>query len=363
MALPLAACGGASEAEGDVSEGMGNATPIPAVKEQENDLPGEVVALPNDVTGAVVVADNVLLRAGGEVLSGTVDKPNKSSSKVDSSCGELAPAHDVAVLPCGDGIHVIAADSTDTAVIGRGTAYSSAVGLKDGRILGHRADSDRIDVYGANGELSEDFAASRHGSQLIEVPKAKAGEGANDDKVMLLEINRPETSIHEIVLSDSRSGNGLRAGIGVGPAVAADDGTVAAVDTKGNQLLIYTATDVVRLHQASPVPDGPWGVAIDEERDLVWVSSTVDGVLTAWDISSGTAVKVAKIPTVADPQGLVALSDGSIVAYSASGAGAHVLDKAAIDDEIDKQKSDADADAKLKELRKPEHRLPTGEKN
>src|SRR5699024_1013174 len=142
---------------------------------------------------------------------------------------------------------------------GRGTAYSAAVGLDDGRIVGHRRDSDRVDVFGADGEQADDFAVSRTGSRLLSVPSDR-------ESAVLLEINRAETSVHEIVLDESRPGPGLRAGIGVGPAAVGSDGIVAAVDVKGGQLLIYTAGDVVRLHISAPVPEGPWAVAVDSAR-------------------------------------------------------------------------------------------------
>ena len=351
LALPLAACG--SDAEGEVVAGMGNATPLPAAGGSADEPAGKVIDLDENVTGALRVDDRILLRAESKVLSGTPEDPAMDSNDVDAACGDLAPAGNVAVLPCPDGIHVLAEDGSGTAVIGRGTAYTAAVGLSDGRIVGHRADSDRVDVFGADGEHADDFAVSRHGSQLLSVP-------SNRESAVLLEINRPETSVHEIILDESRPGSGLRAGIGVGPASVGEDGTVAAVDVKGGQLLIYTAGDVVRLHNSTPVPEGPWAVAVDSDRGLVWVTSTVDGVLTAYDIASGTAPKAAQLPTVADAQGLVVTADGGLVAYSASGAGAQYLDAAAVDAALEEGKTDLEAERALMEPREPEDRLPTG---
>lgn len=352
LALPLAACG--SDAEGEVTAGMGNATPSPAAGAPADEPAGEVVDLGKDVTGALVVGDRILLRAGSEVLSGTPDDPAKKTNPVDEACGDLAPAGNVAVLPCPDGIHVLAEDGSGTAVIGRGTAYSAAVGLDDGRIVGHRSDSDRVDVFGADGEHADDFAVSRTGSQLLSVPSDR-------ESAVLLEINRAETSVHEIILDESRPGSGLRAGIGVGPAAVGSDGIVAAVDVKGGQLLIYTAGDVVRLHNSTPVPEGPWAVAVDSARNLVWVTSTVDGVLTAYDVSTGTALKAAQLPAVADAQALVITADGDLVAYSASGAGAQHVTAGDVDKALEEGKADLDAERELMNPREPKDRLPSGE--
>ncbi|MFD5868667.1 hypothetical protein ACFWGD_08655 [Corynebacterium sp. NPDC060344] len=356
LAFPLAACG--SDAEGEVTAGMGNATPLPAAGAPSGDgnegVAGDVVKLPKNVTGALAVGDRILLRAGAEVLSGTPDDPAMKVNEVDEACGDLAPGANVAVLPCPDGIHVLARDGSATAVIGRGTAYSAAVGLADGRIVGHRSDSDRVDVFGADGEHADDFAVSRTGSQLLSVPSDR-------ESAVLIEINRAETSLHEIILDESRPGSGLRAGIGVGPAAVGADGTVAAVDVKGGQLLVYTADDIVRLHNSTPVPEGPWAVAVDSDRGLVWVTSTVDGVLTAYDISEGTALKAAQLPTIADAQALVITDDGGLVAYSASGAGAQHVTAGDVAKALEEGKADLDAERALMEPREPKDRLPAGD--
>lgn len=352
LAMPLAAC--SSVPDGESAAEMGNATPLPSSGAAAGEPAGQVVPLDFKVTGAARVADRILLRAGDKVLSGTAEHPAMNVNEVDEACGDLAASDNIAVLPCPDGIHVLAANGSGTAVIGRGTAYSAALGLSDGRVVGHRADSDTVDVFGADGEHSDNFRVTRHGSQLVPISSQRDG-------TVLLEFNRPETSVREIMLDASRTGEGLRAGIGVGPAAAAPDGSfVAAADTKGGQLLIYTADDIIRLNQASPVPEGPWAVTVDSRRDLVWVASTVDSVLTAWDISGGTSVKAAEIPLVADAQALVSTAGGGLVAYSASGAGAQILDAAALDAALDEYRDEFEAESRLFEPREPVDRIPSG---
>ncbi len=357
--LTLTACAGSDPGEA-VPGGMGNAEPVPSKDQGNRQLPGTIHELAADVTGGILAGDTAFLRTHDGVLVGNPADPEQHVH-IDAACGDLGAGGDIAVLPCEDGIHVISQGGTDAATIGQGKGYSSAVGLDDGRIIGHRVDSNRIDVYGDDGELAIDFTASRHGSQLVAVPYVPeaAGEHASTE-TMLAEINRPETSIHEIDLENSRSGNGLRAGLGVGPAVVNQQGVIAAADTKGNQLLIYTMTDVIRLHQATPTNPGPWALAWDESRNLIWVSSTEDRTLTAFDISSGTAVLVATIPTVADAQALLMTEAGDLYSYSASGGGVHQLLSDEIDTLITEQKAQAEADAEAKALREPVNRLPTG---
>lgn len=351
VALGTAAC--APEEQGqEIAEGMGNATPAPATA-PASDLAGTVVPLGAEVTGALRVGDRILLRADDRVLSGTPAKPDANSESIDPACGLLAPSSGpgTALLPCPDGIHVLAGNGTITAVVGRGTAYSSAVGLPDGRIVGHRAEGTTVDVYGSDGEPAADFDVSRHGSQLIPVP-------GTPNSVM--ELNIPETSVHEVHVDEARVGSSLRAGRGAARAASGEDGTIVVTDATGDQLLVFTMTDIIRLHQMFPVPESPWAVIVDDDRDLVWVTSTAAGVLTGWDVSGGTGVKVAEIPLVADAQSLASDGDAGLVAYSATGGGAQHLDRATLDRAIDAQRAQTDADRQLMAPRPPSDKLPAG---
>ena len=352
-AVVLAGC--SSDVEGDIDAGMGNATPVPAASPAAPDTAiGKAKKIDEGITDAVLVGDRVVLKAGDKMFAGPLNNPIERSMKLDAKCGELAPGGPNALLPCEDGIHVITDQATEAAVVGRGTNYSAAVGLEGGRIIGAHADSNVVDVFGADGELASDFKAANNGSQLVVIPKAD-----NDADVKLLEVNRPETSVHELKLDESRAGSALRAGIGVGK-VASGDHVIAAADTKGNQLLIYTATDIIRLHQAAPAPEAPWAVAVDESRGIVWVTSTKVNKLTGYDISSGTPVKVADINTVADPQSIVATEDGQIGVFSATGDGAQIFDSADVDKAIADFKQDAEKIREEMSVREPSDKLPTG---
>ena len=352
-AVVLAGC--SSDVEGDIDAGMGNATPVPAASPAAPDTAiGKAKKIDEGITDAVLVGDRVVLKAGDKMFAGPLNNPIERSMKLDAKCGELAPGGPNALLPCEDGIHVITDQATEAAVVGRGTNYSAAVGLEGGRIIGAHADSNVVDVFGADGELASDFKAANNGSQLVVIPKAD-----NDADVKLLEVNRPETSVHELKLDESRAGSALRAGIGVGK-VASGDHVIAAADTKGNQLLIYTATDIIRLHQAAPAPEAPWAVTVDESRGIVWVTSTKVNKLTGYDISSGTPVKVADINTVADPQSIVATEDGQIGVFSATGDGAQIFDSADVDKAVADFKQDAEKIREEMSVREPADKLPTG---
>lgn len=352
-ALGLAAC--APEQAQEQADSMGNATPAPAA--QATGVPaGAVVPLGAEVTDAISVGGRILLRAGDQLLSGTVMNPAERNVPVDPECGLLASAGNAgtALLPCPDGIHVIAGNGTDTAIIGQGTGYTAAVGLQDGRILGHRADGRDVDIYGVDGSVDpvDSIGVSRHGTQLLAVP---------DSAAEVMELNLPETSVHEIHVDGARLGSSLRAGLGLARGAVGSDGTVAVTDATGSQLLIYTMGDIIRLHQMFPVPEGPWAVDVDDHRDLVWVTSTAAGVLTGWDVSGGAGIKVAELPLVADAQALVPDGNGGLIAYSATGAGVQHLDARVLDDAIREQAQSASAYRDALAPREPANRLPAGE--
>lgn len=329
---------------------MGNATPAP-LSAEAGEPAGEVAEFTADVTSAVRYGDSFISRAGDQLFAGPDDEPNRNSREISSECGELSATDDVVVLPCPDGIHVLAQDGDSAAVVGQGSAYTSAVGLPDGRIIGHRADSNRVDVYDPKGEQSADFTVSSHGSQMLAMP-------GDDD--LLLEINVPETSITEIQLDEERSGSSLRIGIGVGKVAAGDNGVIAAADTMGNQLMIYTATDVIRLHQMFPVDDSPWAVHIDNDRELVWITSTATATLTGWDISGGTGIKVAELPVVESPLSLTEDGSGGFVVFSGEGHGAQSISGDDVDAAIDAGREAADAERDVLAPIDPVDRLPSG---
>ena len=75
----------------------------------------------------------------------------------------------------------------------------------------------------------------------------------------------------------------------------------------------------------------------------------------------GTSVKAVEIPLVADAQALVTTAGGGLVAYSASGAGAQILDAETIDAALEDNRGEFEAEMELFEPREPVDRIPVGE--
>ena len=140
-----------------------------------------------------------------------------------------------------------------------------------------------------------------------------------------MRLNRFDTTIQDIQLAKSRQGGTLRVGLGVGQAAFGEDGLVLASDATGDQLLVYTTGEVVRLHQTVPTDATPWAVAWDPAHKFAWITSTEANTATAYDISKGVPREQRKVSTVADAQNMVSLDDGTLLIGSASGAGLHIV--------------------------------------
>ena len=325
----LAGCSSTPEpAEG----GMGNATPVPAAASAGSPA-GTVTKSDLKVTDAAFVDSNVAFRAGDKLVVGSAKDMavgKGQSLKIDANCNDLEAGTEGFLLACPGEVQVISSDGTvkRTVGAGNGEVYSAAAELANGDIVAAVKDSRTRKVFSPSNDLSDTFKVSEHADQLVRVPLSGGGE-------RVLEANRPTTSIHGMVLEDSKAGAALRAGLGLGQLAVAGPGAAIASDTIGNQLLVYTTYDILRLNMSRTVPEGPWAVFWDSHRNLVWVASTGSSKLTAWDISTGVPVQAASLDLLADGQTLVSDGDNGLISASATGAGIQNISAADIEKAIE----------------------------
>lgn len=337
----IAGCSSNSEpAEG--GPGLGNATPVPAAPTQTEPA-GTVTETDLKVTDAAFVNDTVALRAGDTLLVGPakdVAAGNGERMTIQENCQDLEAGIDSFVLACPGGVQIISTEGKvdNTLSVGEdGEEYSAATMLANGNVLAAVADSRVRRVFSPDNSLEDNFKVSEHANQLVRIPLADGGE-------RVLEANRPNSSIHGMVLPDSKAGAALRAGSGLGQLVPAGPGTALATDTIGSQLLVYTTYDILRLNMSREVPAGPWAVLWDDTRNLAWVASTEGSVLTAWNISTGVPIKAASLDLLADGQTLVSDGDGGMIVASATGAGIQHISAADVDKAVKSGKKAFEAD-------------------
>ena len=323
--LLLVACG-TSPTNPEVPE-LGNA--VAEVSPPSTDPAGRVVDLPGSVAEVSDLerAGEVLgLRSGATLALGTLDDLESGAlTEVDipGHCGDLTATGDTFVLACRDEVLLVDAGTGDVekrSVAGTDAEPALAAALTStGELVVGSAEESRVIVLAeGSDEPVEEFTVAGPSDQLIAVPV----EGAEDSVVR---ANHGTTTIQDVHWRDGEQGGTLRVGLGIGRIIAGEDGVVLASDNRGGQLAVYTATDVVRLHQTRPVPASPWGVAWDGERDLAWVTSTGDNTARGFDLSTGVPEEQSSFATVADAHNILALDDGTLVLASATGDGLQIV--------------------------------------
>ncbi|HWE88359.1 MAG TPA: hypothetical protein VG317_02700 [Pseudonocardiaceae bacterium] len=138
-------------------------------------------------------------------------------------------------------------------------------------------------------------------------------------------LDRPESALYDLDPATAKVGAGLRAGDGATNAVVDEYGRVLVVDTRGGELLAFTANTVV-LRQRYPVPGAPYGIAYDPKRDLAWVTLTASNEVVGFAMTGGSPVQRYRLTTVRQPNSVAVDPDsGRVFVASADGEGVNVI--------------------------------------
>lgn len=245
-------------------------TPLPAGALRDVSLPGGVASL-------------------GAPRDGTVAVPaGRSVVRVNLATGETATTP-------------VDGDVQSVALLGDGRM---AVGTADGVV--HEVDVNGTESHRADGLVSVDAL------------------GVTGDR--LAALDRRQTSVTEVDLADGNLGLALRAGEGATNLTTDGFGRIVVTDTTGGELLSFT-TDPLMMHQRFPVPNSPFGVAVDEKTGLVWVTVTGTNEVVGFDLSTGIPVEKHRYPTVRQPNSVAVDSDtGVVFVASATGDGVQRID-------------------------------------
>ncbi|MGD7001273.1 hypothetical protein [Corynebacterium halotolerans] len=318
----LAGCSSGNVAEPGPEMGNAVALPSPAAP----DPAGRVIELPaerSQITDMERAGDTIALRSESALTVGTLDQIESGDAEVldvAAACGDLTATGDTFVLPCDTTVYLIdaAAPSLAESVTTEEPATAAAL-TSTGELIVGSDTAENISVYRGN-EDPANFDVEGATTQMVSVP-------VTDQPDAVVRIWNPETIIQDVDWTNDRQGATLRVGIGVGQMAPGPDGLVLVSDTAGSQLAVYTADDVIRLHQTYPVDQSPWAVAWDNANELAWTASTAENTLTGYDISQGEPVEQAKLDSVADAKNILVLDDGTLLAASESGDGLQVIDE------------------------------------
>lgn len=299
---------------------MGNATPV-ASPAAENPA-GTVLDYPAAVTDVEVADGDILgVRSEENLAIGTVadfEAGDEVNLGVDKQCGDLTVTGDRFVLACADGVYLIDATDPDLDTLQETDKPATVAALTTEGLLivGNDVDED-VTVY-RDGADPVVISVQDPGTEMIAVP-------VDDRHDAVVRIWNGTTTIQDVDYPNERAGATLRVGLGVGQMAGGEDGLMVVSDNVGDQIAIYNADDLIRLHMTAPVDDDPWGVAWDSANSLAWITTLSNNQLTGFRISEGVPEEQRRLDTVADARNVVVLEDGTLVVASASGDGLQVI--------------------------------------
>ncbi|MBA3525207.1 MAG: YncE family protein, partial [Geodermatophilaceae bacterium] len=92
----------------------------------------------------------------------------------------------------------------------------------------------------------------------------------------------------------------LDAGEGPTHLVADGQGRLVVADTRGSEMLVFTA-DPLALQMQYPLPGTPYGLAWNPDAETLWVTLTARNEVVALDLSGVEPVETGRFPTVRQP--------------------------------------------------------------
>ena len=240
------------------------------------------------------------------VASEKLDQPKKV--ELDDSCDNLNTTDKGVAVGCDGTYMELGANGGVLRKIQVDGHVNSGSTTDDGHSVIGIAGQDKAVFFDSDGKKTKDEVVSRSLVMAVLV----RGQG---DAQRVAMIDRGQTTINDIDPKESSYKASLRIGQGVGDVAAGtgDDAMLVASDNRQDQVMIYTMSDVVRLHQSAPTGKSPWAVAWDSARKLAFVSTTADNKLRALDIASGTPVEVGAFNTVGDVRHVLVQPDGGVM--------------------------------------------------
>lgn len=240
------------------------------------------------VTGLVVIAlrqpNRLVLVDGraGEVVR-TVPVPGAARHLQLAAPGGpvLVPGEDSDVLAQ---VTLPNGEVTAETKVGRQPHDAAAV---DGRIF-------VADEIGGTTSVIEDGAVVR----AFPEPVQPGGVVVTGGRVGVIDVRGNTLSVYDT--AGTRRFGSVEAGDGPTHAVADDRGRVVVADTRGNALRIFRL-DPPELVEEVALPGTPYGLAVDPERGILWVTLTATNRLVGFRLTEGPPEQVANLPTVRQP--------------------------------------------------------------
>lgn len=313
LVLLLAACGGSESGQGEgQSENGGQAggggqrqeedappPPEPAESpELQEEAAGEVVEIANGPEGVVADPRTGLVAAGARKPARLLLLDGESGETVSET--ELpAPTRHLSLA--GPGGPVLATGESSDSFF--------RIGLSDGKLLSetevqefpHNAAAYEDRTFVIN-EFESTMSVIDDGEvvETLQTPLWPGGIATTDDGlVAALGVRGLAVEVYDADTLESLG----RADAGEGPThvKAGQEGGLYVADTRGGALLTYETQPELEQTGTTPLPGSPYGIAMDPERDELWVTLTAENELVRFDVSGGEPEEMERYPTVRQP--------------------------------------------------------------
>jgi DNA-binding beta-propeller fold protein YncE len=114
----------------------------------------------------------------------------------------------------------------------------------------------------------------------------------------------------------------IEAGEGPTHVIPGPDGRLYVADTRGDAVLVYETQPRLTQVASISVPDGaPYGIAVDPERNYLWVTLTAENRLIQYDISGDEPSEMERYPTVRQPNSVAVNPESGRVFVAGSADG------------------------------------------
>ncbi len=180
------------------------------------------------------------------------------------------------------------------------------------------------------------FVANEHGGTLtvlrgLEIVKVftdsvqPAGLASVGQSMGLIDVRKNDLTIYDT--KNLSIVGSTPAGDGPTHLVADRHGRLIAADTRGDKVRVFEPLPTP--HQVGEVaqPGGPYGIAYDPIRDVLWVASSGTNEVVGYDMSQPTPREVQRIPTVQNPYTLgVDANTGRLFIAGVTDGVVHIVD-------------------------------------
>ncbi|GAC68713.1 YncE family protein, partial [Gordonia soli] len=211
----------------------------------------------------------------------------------------LVPAEGGGLVGVGPGV-LVRVDAT-------GATTTVKTTVNDPTAVAQTADG-RVVVGTAGGQVvvfDENLAQVRTIRGFIRVDELTASpRGADLPDEQVVVVDRAQSSATPVDIDDGSLKPALRAGNGATNATIDHFGRVSVANTRDGEIIGFFGSPLV-MRFRYPVPDGPYAVDYDDTREVLWVSTTANNEVVAYDLSGGEPTEKRRFPAVAQPDSVV----------------------------------------------------------